>query len=53
MINEIKSIDPNVKFVFVQLDLSDLDSVRKAAKEVMESEEGERIDYLINNAGVM
>lgn len=54
MIEEIHKINPNVKTVFVDLDLSDLDSVRKAAKFVLESLEAEGgIDGLINNAGVM
>lgn len=35
------------------LDLTDLESVRQAAKSVMESEDGKKLDYLINNAGVM
>ncbi|KAJ7074546.1 NAD(P)-binding protein [Mycena amicta] len=39
------------KLVFLELDLSDLRSVRKAAEEFLEKEG--RLDVLFNNAGVM
>ncbi len=41
---------PGAKLGFVELDQADLDSVRKAAAEL---ERRERIDVLVNNAGVM
>ena len=41
----------NDNVVFVQLDLSSLDSVREFAAKILEEEP--RIDILINNAGVM
>ncbi|CZR51939.1 related to retinol dehydrogenase 12 [Phialocephala subalpina] len=53
VIQEIKSIGPSINVIFVELDLSDLESVRKAAKGMINREEGQKIDYLINNAGVM
>ncbi|KAI1135977.1 NAD(P)-binding protein [Hypoxylon sp. FL0543] len=48
----IKEIDPSVKATFVQVDLSDHDSVRRAAPEILEAT-GSKIDVLINSAGVM
>ena len=48
---EVKKRSGNDNVVFVQLDLSSLDSVRKCATKILEEEP--RIDILINNAGVM
>ncbi|KAI1413141.1 NAD(P)-binding protein [Hypoxylon sp. FL1857] len=48
----IREINPSVKATFVQVDLSDHDSVRQAAKEILE-ETGSKIDVLINSAGNM
>ncbi len=53
MIKEIHSIDANIKVIFVDLDLSDQVSIRKAAETVLNSGAAEKIDALINNAGVM
>lgn len=53
MIQEIQKIDSNVKVIFIELDLSDQDSVRKAAAELIATGEAETIDALINNAGIM
>ncbi len=50
-LNYIKSGSANENVVFKQLDLASLSSVRRFASEVLREEE--RIDVLINNAGVM
>ena len=49
MIDQIKKEYPNVATTFVQLDLADLSSVRKAAKEI--TGKIDKLDYLVNNAG--
>ena len=49
VIDQIKRQHPDVATTFVQLDLADLSSVRKAAKEV--TSKVDKLDYLINNAG--
>jgi NAD(P)-dependent dehydrogenase (short-subunit alcohol dehydrogenase family) len=51
VIAEIQIISPSIKVTFVELDLSDLSSVRKAA--LLISEKIEKLDILINNAGIM
>jgi len=51
VIQEIGKINPNVHTKFVKLDLGDLSSVRKAATEI--NARVEKIDILINNAGIM
>ncbi|MCJ1383961.1 hypothetical protein MMC17_007075 [Xylographa soralifera] len=51
VIDQIKKEHPEVATTFVQLDLADLSSVRKAAKEV--AGKVDKLDYLINNAGIM
>ncbi|GAC94021.1 short-chain dehydrogenase [Pseudozyma hubeiensis SY62] len=50
-IQTIKDDYPNADVDFQLLDLSDLTSVHKAAKEVLDS--CDRLDILVNNAGVM
>ncbi|KAI0387199.1 NAD(P)-binding protein [Hypomontagnella monticulosa] len=47
----IKEIDSSIKATFVQVDLSDHDSVRRAAKDILAA--APKIDVLINSAGVM
>ena len=47
----VKKRSGNDNVMFVKLDLSSLDSVRKCATKILEEEP--RIDILINNAGVM
>ncbi|CAL8102651.1 unnamed protein product [Orchesella dallaii] len=42
---------PSGRVKFLNLDLISLNSVQKFAKEVLASEEGSRIDLLLNNAG--
>ncbi|RYO84134.1 hypothetical protein DL762_005813 [Monosporascus cannonballus] len=51
VLDEIKATAPNVKATFVRCDLSDQDSVRGAAAQILEA--APAIDVLINNAGVM
>jgi NAD(P)-dependent dehydrogenase (short-subunit alcohol dehydrogenase family) len=48
---DIKSINPDVKVTFVQVDLTDHESVRRAAKEILAA--APKIDVIINSAGVM
>lgn len=50
-VKEIKDKNPNAIIKYSKLDLSSLESVRQFAKTI--SEEENRIDILINNAGVM
>ena len=49
-IQKIRRETPNANVTFVALDLNSLDSVKKAAEQVNNEE---RLDVLINNAGVM
>lgn len=53
VIEEINSIDPNVTVKFVECELSDQDSVRKAAKTILDDGDVPKIHVIINNAGVM
>jgi NAD(P)-dependent dehydrogenase (short-subunit alcohol dehydrogenase family) len=46
----IRAETPAADLAFIRLDLADLDQVRAAAAEVLA---GQRLDVLINNAGVM
>ncbi|RYP70404.1 hypothetical protein DL771_005525 [Monosporascus sp. 5C6A] len=48
----IREVNPSVKATFVQVDLSDHDSVRRAAKVILEAT-ASKIDVLINSAGNM
>jgi NAD(P)-dependent dehydrogenase (short-subunit alcohol dehydrogenase family) len=50
-VDRIKAASPNAVVTLQELDLSSLDSVRKAADELRAAHP--RIDLLINNAGVM
>ncbi|KAI9783987.1 MAG: hypothetical protein M1839_002932 [Geoglossum umbratile] len=50
-IKAIKAETPTVDVVHLQLDLSDLDSVKKAAEEFLSKEK--ELHLLINNAGIM
>ncbi|KAI1393013.1 NAD(P)-binding protein [Hypoxylon trugodes] len=52
VLSAIKEIDPSIKATFVQIDLSDHDSVRRAAKEILAATSS-KIDILINSAGNM
>lgn len=51
MITEIETISPSTKVTFIELDLSSLSSVRKAATEI--NVKIDKLDILVNNAGVM
>ncbi|KAM0816080.1 putative Oxidoreductase [Seiridium cardinale] len=51
ILEEIAVIDSSVKTTFVQLDLTDRDSVRLAAERI--SAVAPKVDVLINNAGIM
>lgn len=53
VIQEIQKTDSKVKVIFIELDLADQDSVRRAAQEVLDSGEAETIDALMNNAGIL
>lgn len=52
VISAIHTIDPLVRTTFVQVDLSDHDSVRRAAHEILVAT-GSRIDVVVNSAGNM
>ncbi|KAK3178713.1 hypothetical protein OEA41_000850 [Lepraria neglecta] len=52
VLSAIRGIDPSVKATFVQMDLSDHDSVRHAAPEILAAT-GSKIDVVINSAGNM
>ncbi|KNG88444.1 short-chain dehydrogenase [Aspergillus nomiae NRRL 13137] len=51
VISSIKEISPGTQPAFVHIELDDLDSVRRAAADVLSITS--KIDVLINNAGVM
>lgn len=51
VLDDIKRINPNIKTTFVQLDLTDHASVRRAAKDILAA--APKIDVLVNSAGVM
>lgn len=52
VLSAIREIDSSIKTTFVQVDLSDHDSVRRAAKEII-AVTASKIDVLINSAGNM
>ncbi|KAK1767506.1 putative short-chain dehydrogenase [Phialemonium atrogriseum] len=51
--SEIQSIASSVKTTFVQCDLTDQESIRNAAEEINSNGHIEKIDALINSAGIM
>lgn len=53
VINDINSTNPSVIVKFVPCELSDQDSVRKAAETIMHDDSVPEINVIINNAGVM
>lgn len=53
VIEEIAAVNPKVKATFVQCELSDFDSVRKAGAEILDNKDIAKIDAILNNAGVM
>jgi NAD(P)-dependent dehydrogenase (short-subunit alcohol dehydrogenase family) len=50
-VEQIRTTVPDANLTIVRLDLGSLDSVKAAAEEVLASRE--RVDLLVNNAGVM
>ncbi|XDG04743.1 hypothetical protein ABKA04_004358 [Annulohypoxylon sp. FPYF3050] len=52
VLDTIREIEPLVKATFVQVELSDHESVRRAAKEILEAT-GSKIDVILNSAGNM
>lgn len=53
VIKEIESVNPKVKVIFVLCELSDFQSVRKAADEILDNKDITKIDVILNNAGIM
>lgn len=53
VLDEIAAINPDLKVTFVACELTDRDSVRKAAETIASDETIPRIDVVINNAGAM
>ncbi|CAN8096144.1 unnamed protein product [Discula destructiva] len=53
VLNEIRSISPEVAATFVPCELTDQDSVRHAAETILNAASTPKIDVVINNAGVM
>lgn len=53
VIDKIKQQSPNVSCKFVELDLSSQQSVRAAAKRILDDSDVPHINIIINNAGVM
>lgn len=53
VIDEIRTINPQVSVQFVPCELSDQDSVRQAAETILNDGSVPKIDVMINNAGVM
>ncbi|KAI6080317.1 NAD(P)-binding protein [Hypoxylon rubiginosum] len=51
VLKDIAEIDSSIKTTFVQVDLTDHDSVRRAAKDILAA--APKIDVLINSAGNM
>ncbi|OOF89897.1 hypothetical protein ASPCADRAFT_180177 [Aspergillus carbonarius ITEM 5010] len=51
VLDEIQAIDNTIKTTAVQVDLTDHDSVRRAADEILTA--APKIDVLVNSAGVM
>lgn len=51
VIDDIKKINPDIKTTFLAIDLSSIEAVRKGAAEA--NALIEKIDILINNAGIM
>lgn len=53
VIEEVHATNPSVDVKFIQCELSDQDSVRRAATAILEDKTVTKIDIVINNAGVM
>lgn len=53
VVDEIKSSNSSISVKFVPCELSDQDSVRSAAETILSDSEIEKIDVVVNNAGLM
>ncbi|KAI0543038.1 putative retinol dehydrogenase 12 [Xylaria digitata] len=53
IIDAIKGVNPSIKVKFLEVELSSLKSVRAAAQTILDDSEINKIDVVINNAGVM
>lgn len=53
VMQEIATVNPDVKVIFIPCELTDQDSVRQAATTITEDATIPHIDIIINNAGVM
>lgn len=53
VISSIAATDPSVKVTFIPCELTDRDSVRKAAATIIDNAAIPHIDVIINNAGIM
>ncbi|ELQ32908.1 retinol dehydrogenase 13 [Pyricularia oryzae Y34] len=53
VIEEIASIDPAIRAIFVPVDLTDQESVRAAAATILDDRDMTKIDVVINCAGIM
>ncbi|ODQ68712.1 hypothetical protein LIPSTDRAFT_322673 [Lipomyces starkeyi NRRL Y-11557] len=53
VIETIKEINPTISVIFVHLDLSSRTSIETAATTILEDVKVNKIDVLINNAGIM
>lgn len=51
VIDEIRRVDNSIDALFVPIELDSFDSIRKAATEI--NRLVDKIDYLLNNAGIM
>lgn len=53
VITDIRATNPGVDVKFIQCELSDQDSVRRAARTLLDDATVPKIDVVINNAGMM
>ncbi|TLD14071.1 uncharacterized protein PgNI_02853 [Pyricularia grisea] len=53
VMEEIASIDPSIRAIFVPVDLTNQESVRAAAAAILEDRKISKIDIVINCAGIM
>ena len=53
VIHEIKTISPVTKVTFITCALDNMDCVQSAATEILASKDIDKIDVLLNNAGIM
>jgi NAD(P)-dependent dehydrogenase (short-subunit alcohol dehydrogenase family) len=53
VIEQIRSINPSIRVVFIPCELTDFSSVRAAAQKITDDAAISKIDVVVNNAGVM